>query len=197
LRDIPSQDALWAALADGTASILSSDHSAFEIDGPSGKLRDGLTTPFHRIANGLPGLETRLPLVFSEGVAKGRLSLERFVAVTAAQPARLYGLWPRKGTISVGADADIALWDPDKQTTIRANVLNDDLGWTPYEGFNLRGWPIYTLNRGNILVRESRFVGTKVKGELLRRSITKHHTNSWSSAPFDPLNSTFKCETAD
>jgi dihydropyrimidinase len=197
LRDIPSQDALWAALADGTASILSSDHSAFDLDGANGKLRDGLTTAFHRVSNGLPGLETRLPLVFSEGVAKGRLSLERFVAVSAAQPARLYGLWPRKGSISVGADADIALWDPQKRTTIRTSTLNDGLGWTPYEGFDLTGWPVHTISRGKVLVRNSRFVGSNVKGELLRRSIAEHGSASWSSAPFDPLNLRFKCEATD
>jgi dihydropyrimidinase len=197
LRDVSSQDALWAALADGTASILSSDHSAFDLDGSAGKLRDGLTTAFHRVSNGLPGLETRLPLVFSEGVAKGRLSLERFVAVTAAEPARLYGLWPLKGTISIGADADIALWDPQKQTTIRARNLNDDLGWTPYEGINLTGWPVHALSRGNVLVRDGRFVGTNVKGKLLRRSSAQHGTSSWSSTLFDPLNLRFKCEATD
>ncbi len=194
LRNANSQNALWAGLQDGSVSILSSDHSAFHLEGDAGKLRDGLATPFNRVSNGLPGLETRLPLVFSEGVNKGRLSLERFVAVSAAQPARLYGLWPRKGTIAVGSDADIALWDPHKRTTIRATTLNDGLGWTPYEGFDLIGWPVCTLSGGKVLVRDSRFTGVNNRGRLLQRSPAVHSTPVWSSAPFDALRKTFKCE---
>jgi len=197
LRDVPSQDALWAALRDGAASILSSDHSAFDLVGDAGKLRDGPSTPFHRVSNGLPGLEARLPLVFSEGVSKGRLSVERFVSVSAAQPARLYGLWPRKGTISVGSDADIALWDPHKQTTISAATLNDGLGWTPYEGFDLTGWPVCTISNGRILVRDGKFTGSNARGNLLKRATVQHGPAAWSSAPYDAFNNSFKCEAMD
>ena len=90
-------------------------------------------TTFKDIANGLPGIELRLPLLFSEGVGHGRLDLNQFVALTATNHAKLYGLYPKKGMIAVGSDADIAIWDPERETTITAGMLHDNVGYTPYE----------------------------------------------------------------
>ncbi|WP_445503003.1 dihydropyrimidinase [Microvirga sp. G4-2] len=170
LRDKTSQDALWSALSDGTLSILSSDHSAFLMEGPDGKLRDGPDTAFNRVQYGMPGLELRLPLIFSEGVVSGRLSIERFVEVTATEPARLYGLAGRKGAIAQGADADLVLWDPKKQIRIDPDTLHDGLGWTPYEGREVTGLPVMTMVRGTVICREGERLAPDGHGRLLARA---------------------------
>ena len=110
-RDRASQEAIWRGLADSTFQAYSSDHAPYRFD-ESGKLPKGAQTTFKDMANGVPGLQVRLPLLFSEGVGKGRITLNEFVALTATNHARLYGLAPRKGTIAVGADADHAIWEP-------------------------------------------------------------------------------------
>ncbi|MFX7816449.1 amidohydrolase family protein, partial [Acinetobacter baumannii] len=86
--------------------------------------------------------------LFSEGVGKGRIDLNRFVALTATDPAKMYGLYPRKGTIAIGSDADIAVWDPHRQVTVSNSMLHHDVDYTPYEGMKLTGWPVLTLSRG-------------------------------------------------
>jgi dihydropyrimidinase len=118
-RDKANQRVVWDGLADGLFTIFSSDHAPFRFDDPQGKKPGGQEVPFSYIPNGIPGLETRLPLLFSEGVRSGRITLNQFVALTATNPAKLYGLNPRKGTIAIGSDADIAIWDPDKQSRSR------------------------------------------------------------------------------
>ena len=110
---------MWAALKNGTFQVFSSDHAPYRFD-ETGKIPKGDKTTFKEMANGVPGIELRLPLLFSEGVQKGRIDLQQFVALTATNHARLYGLYPRKGTIAVGSDADIAIWDADKEVTRRA-----------------------------------------------------------------------------
>ncbi len=110
------QEALWQALALGDLQTVSSDHAPYRFD-DTGKLRAGREANFKQIANGLPGLETRLPLLFDAMVSKGRLGLEKFVELTATAPAKIYNLHPRKGSIAIGADADIAIWDPLRGTS--------------------------------------------------------------------------------
>jgi dihydropyrimidinase len=151
-RDTGAQEAIWRGLKNGTFQVFSSDHAPYRFD-ETGKLRHGPDAAFTQLANGVPGLELRLPLLFSEGVLKGRLSLNEFVALTATNAAKLYGLHPRKGTIAVGADADIAIWDPERKTTVSwAETIHDDVGYTPYEGRSLTGWPETVLSRGRIVV---------------------------------------------
>ncbi len=150
-RDAANQAAVWRGLEDGVLEVFSSDHAPYRFSGSDGKGAAGRNAPFSKIANGVPGLEVRLPLLFSEGVRSGRLSLQKFVDLTATRAARLYGLYPRKGTIAVGADADIAIWDPEKQVTIRQEILHDNMDYTPYEGRVVTGWPITTLSRGEIV----------------------------------------------
>jgi len=111
-RDVASQRAVWNGLATGVFQVVSSDHAAFRFEDPVGKKRHGTDAPFTKIPNGVPGVETRLPLLFSEGVGKGRIDLPAFVALSATNAAKLYGLYPRKGTIAVGTDADLAVWNP-------------------------------------------------------------------------------------
>ena len=147
-RDRANQQVLWDGLADGLFTIVSSDHAPFRFDDPHGKKPGGQEVAFQHIPNGIPGLETRLPLLFSEGVRRGRITLNQFVALTSTQPARLYGLHPRKGTIAIGADADIAIWDPELEVTIENRKLHHAVDYTPYEGTRVTGWPVTTLVRG-------------------------------------------------
>jgi dihydropyrimidinase len=121
------------------------------------------------VAPGIPGIEARLALVFSEGVSRGRIDINTFVATTATNPAKIYGLYPRKGTIAVGADADIAIWDPEKRQTITHDLLHEEVDFTPYEGVEIKGWPIKVYSRGELIVSDGEFVGESGRGEFLRR----------------------------
>ncbi len=131
------------------------------------KISDGPNTPFTAIPNGIPGIETRLPLFFSATQADGRLDLNQFVEITTTTPAKLYGLYPRKGVIAVGSDADFAIWDPDKQVTIRNEMLHHAVDHTPYEGMQVRGWPIMTISRGELLYCDGQVTSRPGRGRFL------------------------------
>ena len=167
-RDAANQQLVWNGITSGVLSVFSSDHAAYRFDSPLGKKAGGDNAPFHAIPNGVPGLEIRLPLLFSEGVGKGRISLEQFVAITAANAARIYGLYPRKGTIAVGSDADIVIWDADREVTISADMLHDNMDYTPYEGRRVKGYPITTLSRGEVVWDGEQAVGEPGRGQFLR-----------------------------
>lgn len=166
-RDKQNQEAVWNGLTQNVFSIFSSDHAAFRYNDPHGKMLGGKEQPFQYIPNGIPGLETRLPLLFSGGVSEGRISLHQFVALTATNPAKLYGLYPRKGSIFVGADADIALWDPDRKVTIDNAKLHHNVDYTPYQGIEVQGWPVLTLSRGKVVSREFSLTGEAGWGQFL------------------------------
>ena len=119
-----------AALAQGDLQTLMTDHCAFRMSDQKTLGRDD----FSKIPNGAPGIETRLPIAYSEGVGKGRFSLQKMVALLSTNAARMYGLYPRKGTIAVGSDADIVLLDPHKRVTLSAQTLNQDVDYCPFEG---------------------------------------------------------------
>ena len=167
-RDKESQEAIWSGLIDGSFSVFSSDHAPYRYDS-SGKLAAGAEPTFDKIANGVPGLEIRMPLLFSEGVNGGRMDIHRFVEVTATNAAKTYGLYPRKGTIAVGSDADLALWDPEKQVEITADNIHDNMDYTPYEGMVATGWPITVINRGRIVIEDEELKVERGSGEYLRR----------------------------
>ena len=153
-RDKANQQVVWDGLADGLFTVFSSDHAPFKYDAPEGKKPDGQEVSFPYIPNGIPGLETRLPLLLSAGVLEGRLSPQRFVELTATAPARAYGLYPRKGTIAIGADADLVVWDrfePGQERLIRNQDLHHAVDYTPYEGIAVRAWPALTLSRGEVV----------------------------------------------
>ena len=147
-RDRANPETLWRALQNDLLQVVSSDHSPSRFEGSDGKKAHGEDAPFTEIANGVPGLETRLPLLFSEGVNGGRFDLSRFVALTATNPAKIYGLYPQKGTIAVGSDADLVLWDAGRKVTITNDRLHHNVDYTPYEGRLVTGWPVRTLLRG-------------------------------------------------
>jgi dihydropyrimidinase len=167
-RDKDNQQAIWDGLADGLFTVFSSDHAPFRYADPKGKMPGGEQVPFRYIPNGIPGLETRLPLLFSEGVGRGRIDLNRFVALTATDPAKMYGLYPRKGTIAIGGDADIAIWDPDKEVVIANDKLHHNVDYTPYEGVKVTGWPTMTLSRGELVYAEDRPLGAPGRGAFLK-----------------------------
>jgi dihydropyrimidinase len=168
-RTVADQEALWQALALGDLQTISSDHAPYRFD-ESGKLRGGPNPNFKQVANGLPGLEARLPLLFDAMVSKGRLGLEKFVELTATAPAKIYNLHPRKGSIAVGADADIAIWDPSREVTLSDAMMHDLTGYTPYAGRTLRGWPMTVLSRGRVVVADGRRMADPGSGKFLART---------------------------
>jgi dihydropyrimidinase len=168
-RDEASQKACWLGLETGVFQVYSSDHCPFRYDDPAGKLTPKGRTSFRWVPNGIPGVETRLPILFSEGVVKGRITLNQFVALTATNHAKMYGLHPKKGTIAVGADADIAIWDPDRKVTIRQEILHHGSDYTPYEGLEVTGWPMTTIVRGETVVRDGALVGSRSAGQHVSR----------------------------
>ena len=167
-RDKANQEFVWQGLRGGVFQVFSSDHAPSRYDDPKGKKIRGSDAPFRYVPNGVPGIETRLPLLFSAGVIEGRLDLTTFVALTATNPARLYGLYPRKGTLAIGADADIVIWDPARIDTITNDRLHHAVDFTPYEGMRITGWPEITISRGEIVVRDGAVVGAPGRGEFLR-----------------------------
>jgi len=167
-RDEASQQACWEGLQQKIFSLYSSDHCPFRYD-ETGKLAPKGRTSFRWVPNGIPGVETRLPILFSEGVSKGRINLNDFVALTSTNHAKTYGLYPKKGTIAVGSDADIVLWDPKRQMTISQSVLHHGSDYTPYEGIAVTGWPVATMVRGKFIVRDGKVVGAKGDGAYIPR----------------------------
>lgn len=158
-RDRAEQEACWRGLSDGTFQLFSSDHCPFRYESEQGKLNPKGRTNFRYVPNGIPGVETRLPILFSEGVHGKRIDLNRFVALTATNHAKTYGLYPRKGTIAIGSDADIAIWDPDEVRTVNHRDLHDAADYSPYEGKTLKGWPVSVLLRGKVMVQDGALVG--------------------------------------
>ena len=187
-RGPSDQEALWRALRDGTLDVVTSDHAPYNYDDPRGKALHGTNAPFPDIPNGVPGLETRLPILFSEGVSGGRIGPCAFVALAATNPARLFGLYPRKGSITVGADADIAIWDPDREVTIRNEDLHSAVDYTPYEGMRVRGWPVTTLSRGEVLWNDGVVSAAPGRGRWLKRDPYDHiRPLGRFTTPFDPI----------
>ena len=173
-RDAESQAAIWEGLKSGVFQTFSSDHCPFRYDSPQGKLTPKGRTSFRWVPNGIPGIETRLPILFSEGVSKGRISLQKFVELTSTNHAKLYGLYPKKGSIGIGFDADITLWDPTRVETIRQDILHHGADYTPWEDFSVTGWPVMTIARGKVVAEGGRVVGEKGFGRVLEREISPY-----------------------
>ncbi len=164
LRTDEDLEALWGGLRDGTIDTLGSDHAPWT--------RSLKLDPKLDVAHARPGvaeLDTMLPLFFTEAVATGRLSLERFVALTATNAARLFGLYPRKGTIALGSDADLVIWQAGAERTIRDESLRSRAGHTVYAGRKLRAWPLITIRRGEVVFEDDRIVGRPGSGQPIPR----------------------------
>jgi len=170
LRSTADQAALWEALANGTLDLVASDHAPYRLQDPLGKRAHGEDAPFTKIPNGMPGLELRLPLLFSEGVGRGRLTVNQFVALASSNPARIYGMFPQKGTIAVGADADLVVWDPNRETVVTHAALHDAMDYTPFEGTRVKGWPVTTVSRGDVVWDGHTVRGEAGRGQFVARA---------------------------
>ena len=166
LRTPADRDALWVGLADGSLDLVATDHVPDRLSVEKAEAAQGV--PFDRISNGAPGIETLLALLYSEGVARGRLTVERMVDLLATTPARRFGLGA-KGAIEVGRDADLVLFDPGAHRTIRAADLHHTSDYTPYEGFEVEGAVRDVVVRGQPVIRDAAFVGTRGAGRFVER----------------------------
>lgn len=165
-RDASNQRVIWDGLNDGLFTLFSSDHAPFRYEGDDGKKPAGEEVSFRHIPNGIPGIETRLALLYSEGVLGGRITLEKFVELVSTNPAKAYGLHPRKGTIAIGSDADLVIWD-EGERVLRNQDLHHNVDYTPYEGRVLNAWPGITLVGGEV-VWDGRFHARAGQGRFLR-----------------------------
>jgi dihydropyrimidinase len=165
LRTAADGVGLWAALAAGALQTVGSDHCPFPAADKAAARRD-----FTRMPCGLPGVETLLGLVHGAGVAGGHLSLAQLASITAANAARIFGLWPRKGHLDPGADADLVILDPARRVRLSARRLHSAIDYSPYEGLEVAGWPEVTVARGEIIVEEGRFIGRPGRGRFLARA---------------------------
>jgi dihydropyrimidinase len=166
LRAQADQDALWQGLANSEIQVVSTDHCPFCMKGQKDLGRDD----FSRIPNGAPGVESRLSLMYDGGVSKRHLTLNRFVELVATNPAKLMGLYPRKGTIDVGSDADIVVFDPSRSMTISASSHHSRVDYSLYEGFEVRGVPVTVLLRGTPVIEDCQLVGKRGAGRFVKRS---------------------------
>ncbi|KQO79999.1 dihydropyrimidinase [Rhizobium sp. Leaf262] len=171
-RNKTAQEECWRGIETGIFDLFSSDHCPFRYDDERGKRSPKGLESFRHIPNGIPGVETRLPILFSEGFMKGRIDLPRFVALSATNHAKTYGLYPQKGTIAIGADADIAIWDPTINRTIRHADLHDGADYSPYEGIDVNGWPTTVILGGRVMVSDGELVGNKGDGTY-RSALTR------------------------
>ncbi|NPV85129.1 MAG: dihydropyrimidinase [Anaerolineae bacterium] len=167
LRKKSDTRALWQALSNGTIQVAATDHCPFFFKGQKDLGKDN----FSKIPGGLPGVGLRLSLMYSYGVCGGHLSLNRWVETCSTAAARLFGLYPRKGCLLPGADADIVLFDPHKILTVRKDILHENVDYTPYEGMQLKGYPVMTIKGGKPIAKDGTFLDTKITGKYLARKL--------------------------
>jgi dihydropyrimidinase len=153
--------ALWAGLAAGEVNMVATDHCPFFYKTQKTRGRENFTL----IPGGAPGIETRLALTYTHGVLPGILTLERWVEVCCTEPARRFGLRD-KGTLALGADADVVVFDPERQVTLSAETLHQNVDYCPYEGWKVRGYPVTVISRGEIIVQDGSFVGSAGHGQF-------------------------------
>lgn len=165
LREKYHQEKLWAGIREGYIQTVATDHCSFSFKEQKMAGKDD----FRKCPNGLPGAETRMALMFSEGVSKGKISINKFVEVTSTNPAKLFGLYPEKGCIREGADADLVVIDPNIKKKITKGELHENTDYTPFEGIEITGCPVMTIARGEIIVEDNRFIGKKGRGKFLKR----------------------------
>jgi dihydropyrimidinase len=164
LRTADDVAALWDGLRSGDVHAIGSDNTSWTPEQKSAGIDDFTQVPY-----GVPGLETEMAVVYSEGVSSGRISLNTFVNVFATSPARIFGLYPRKGTIAVGSDADLVLFDPNVQMTLDESTLHSRARYDPFHGFTLQGAPVATISRGEVIARHGELLSRPGRGIHLKR----------------------------
>src|SRR5208282_5359373 len=173
LRDRADVEAIWEALADGTVDVVATDHCSWPLE------RKTAADRFTRIPPGMSNLETLVPMLYSEGVVKRRISLQRMVELVATNPAKIFGLYPRKGAIVEGADADLVVFDPDAKVVVHASAMHSRADYDPFEGFEVTGWPRETISRGRVIFENRNPVAHTGRGEFLARD---RFTPRWREA---------------
>jgi dihydropyrimidinase len=182
-RDRESWEAIWNGIQTGVFQTFSSDHCPFYFEGEMGKKNPKARTAFKWVPNGIPGVEVRLPILWSEGVVKGRITENEFVALSSTNHARIYGL-VGKGSIAPGYDADIVLWDPARTVTISQSLMHHGADYTPWEGYEVTGWPHATILRGEVVMQEGEILGKKDGGKFLPRALSPMASRS-AGVPMD------------
>ena len=163
LREASQMKVMWDGLRNDNLQTVATDHCGWNLaQKKAGKTVDELLP-------GMSNLETLIPMLFSEGVGQGRLSLGRFVEVSSTNPAKLFGMYPQKGVIAPGSDADVVIFDPNKKVTIRHRDMHSRADYETYEGFEIKGWPTHTLSRGETIVENGHVLGSSGRGKLLTR----------------------------
>ena len=180
MRGTQDNTRLWAGLHDGTLQTVGTDHCPFFFDGTQSIMYEGKPVKipgkelgrddFTKIPNGLPGVQDRLPIMWTYGVRSGRISANQFVALNSTNPARIFGLYPRKGALLPGSDADIAIWDPDKRVKYGVGLSHQRTDYNLYEGWELVGYPEKVLLRGKMIVDGDRWLGRSGEGQFLERT---------------------------
>jgi dihydropyrimidinase len=156
---------LWNGLKTGDVQIVATDTCTFDT-----KQKAAWNGDFRKIPFGMPGVETMIPLLYTEGVGKRGLTVNQLVSLTSTNPAKLFGMYPQKGTIAIGSDADLVVFDPEKRVTIKAEDLQTNCDWSPYEGRKLVGYPSITISKGKVVAENGKFVGEAGRGKFLRRT---------------------------
>ncbi|MDL2325052.1 dihydropyrimidinase [Ruminococcaceae bacterium OttesenSCG-928-A16] len=167
LRKTADEAMLWAGLQTGEIDTIGTDHCPFLLHPQKQRGKDDFT----QAPNGAPGVELRMPLLFSEGYKKGRLTLPEVVRTCCTRPAEIFGIAPQKGDIQVGADADLVLFNPDEEWTVTHADLHENVDYTPYEGMQLCGKPVLTIARGQVIVKNGKFTGAAGRGKYLHRHV--------------------------
>jgi dihydropyrimidinase len=164
LRDKKNNEGLWRMINNGVLQTIATDHCPFFM-----KQKEMGKDDFSKIPNGAPGIELRMALMYSEGVEKKRISLNKYVELTSTNSAKIFGMYPQKGTIAIGSDADIAVLDPNKEVTISKGMLHENVDYTPFEGFKVKGYPVATFSRGELIAENGEFLGEKGRGQFIKR----------------------------
>ncbi|AYE35589.1 dihydropyrimidinase [Clostridium septicum] len=164
LRDKENWKYMWEALKKDNLQVIATDHCPFFMN----QKKLGINN-FTKIPNGAPGVELRMALIYTYGVLENNMSLSRFVEVTSTNAAKIFGLYPQKGSIVVGSDADLVVFDPNKETVVTKSMLNENVDYTPYEGFKLKGYPELTLLRGEIIAKDGKYLGKEGSGRFIKR----------------------------
>ena len=167
LRRGKDLSALWEALSAGLISVVATDHCSFSPE------QKRSSKDFRKIPMGIPGVETLFPLLFTHGYANGRLSLVKLSEILSTNPARIFGLYPQKGVLSEGSDADIVLVNPSREALLEGAKLHSEAGYTPYEGMKLKGFPSIVISRGEVVIQKGRFLGSYGRGKFLKREVSK------------------------
>ena len=163
LREADQMDVLWQALDSDVLQTVATDHVGWSMEQKKEE------TTVDALQPGMSNLETVMPMLYSEGIGKGRMTRKRFVEVISTNPAKIFGLYPQKGTIAIGSDADIVVFDPKKDVTIRHEDMHSNQDWELHEGFEVTGWPVMTLSRGEIIVDNGKVLAQPGRGKMLRR----------------------------